>query len=67
MHGWCWSVIFEIIILVCELVAVSKMSKPNKSFTTALVRRHLEVTLPVELDLRFGMRRYLLLITDDKG
>lgn len=58
LHGWCYGVIIEIL---------KPVGKPNKSFISALVRRWLDVTLPVELDLSFGMRHYQVLITGDRG
>lgn len=56
LHGWCESVISEILKPVGDLVAVSKMSHPNKSFISVLVRRRLEVSLPMEVELSFGIR-----------
>lgn len=32
LHDWCWNVISEILKPVCDLIVVSKMSRPNKRF-----------------------------------
>ncbi|KAH7689328.1 Zinc finger CCHC-type protein [Dioscorea alata] len=67
LHGWCRNVISEILRPLGDLVALSKTSRPNKSFISALVRRKPEVVLPFEIDLSYGMRCYNVIITGDKG
>lgn len=67
LHGWCWSVILEVLKKVGELVALSQEFKTNKCFVSALVRRRPGISLPIEIELNLGMRKYLVLLTDDKG
>lgn len=43
------------------------MTIPHKRFISSLVRRRHGVSLPLELDLRIGMRKYQILITRDSG
>lgn len=50
-----------------ELVSLSQEFKTNKRFVSALVRRRLGTMLPMELKLNLGMRKYLLLLTNDRG
>lgn len=65
MHGWCWSVILEVLKTVGEMVSLSQEFKTNKRFVSALVRRRRGVSLPMELELSLGMRRYMVLLTED--
>lgn len=53
--------------MVGELVSLSQQFKTNKRFISALIRRRRGTSLPVELDLSLGMRRYLVILTEDKG
>ncbi|KAH7690551.1 Zinc finger CCHC-type protein [Dioscorea alata] len=66
LHGWCWSVISEVLRPVGELISLSQVSAPHKIFISALVRRRHGVALPLELDLSYGMRRYHIIITSDR-
>lgn len=66
LHGWCWSVILEVLKTVGELISLSQEIKTNKCFVSALVRRRKGVVLPVEIDLSLGMHKYMVLLTDDK-
>lgn len=59
--------ILEVVKIVGELVSLSQELKTNKTFISALVRRRKGVILPVKLDLSLGMRRYQVLLTDDRG
>lgn len=67
LHGWCWSVILEVLKTVGELVVLSQQFKTNKQFVSALMRWRPRTTLPVEMELSLGMRKYLVLLTDDRG
>lgn len=57
----------EVLKKVEELVALSLEFKTNKCLVFALVRRRPGTSLPIELELNLGMRKYLVLLTDDKG
>lgn len=57
----------EILKTVGEMVALSQEFRTNKRFVSALVRRRPGTVLPMELDLNLGMRKYAVLITDDRG
>lgn len=40
---------------------------PHKKFIATLVRPRQRIALPIELDLSFGMRRYKMLLTEERG
>lgn len=67
MHGWCWSVILKVLKSVGELVSLSQEFKTNRRFVSALVRQRMGMTLPIELELSLGMRKYMVLLTEDRG
>lgn len=67
MHGWCWSVILEVLKTIGEQVSLSQEFKTNKRFISALVHRRVGVSLPVELELSLGIRRYMVILMVDKG
>lgn len=56
----------EVVRSVGDLVALSHASTPHKYFISALVHRRVGISLPVELDLSLGMRRYSVLITGER-
>lgn len=49
-----------------ELVAIPQPSKPHKSFLSVLVRCRPRVALLHEVAFSFGMRKFLILITDNR-
>lgn len=53
----------EVLWPVGELVVLSQASVPHKRFLSALVHRRVGVTLPLELDLSLGMRKYSVIFT----
>lgn len=59
--------ILEVLKTVGELVVLSQEFKTNKQFVSALIRRRPRTTLPVQMELSLGMRKYLVLLTDDRG
>ncbi|KAH7682449.1 Zinc finger CCHC-type protein [Dioscorea alata] len=65
LHAWTWSILVDFLKPIGELVAIPQPSKPHKSFISVLVRCRPWVVLPHEVSLSFGMRRYLVLITDN--
>ncbi|XP_039138075.1 uncharacterized protein LOC120275526 [Dioscorea cayenensis subsp. rotundata] len=67
LHGWCWRIIEQVLRPVGDLITLSKASEPHKKFVKALVRRRRGVVLPMELDFSFGMRRYFILFTEERG
>lgn len=60
-------VIEQVLRPVGDLITLSKLLEPYKRFVTVLVRRHRGVKLLLELDFLFGMRRYQVLITKERG
>lgn len=48
-------------------MALSQVSLPHKRFLLVLVRGRAGVSLPPELDLSLGMRKYLILVMGDRG
>lgn len=67
LHGWCWEVIEGVLRYVGKLITLSKISEPHKRFLTVLIRRRRSVALSLELDFSFGMRRYQVLIVEERG
>lgn len=53
--------------MIGELVSLSHVSKPHKLFIIVFVCCRLGSSLSVELDLRFGMHRYQVLLTTDRS
>lgn len=49
-----------------NLITLSKLSKTHKRFVTVVVRRRRGMVLPFGLDFSFGMRRYQVLITEER-
>lgn len=47
-------------------MALSQATVPHKRFITALVRRRVNVSLPLELDLSLGMRKYVVIFTGER-
>lgn len=66
LHAWTWSVLVEHLWQIGELVAIPQPTRPHKSFLSVLVRRRPRVVLPHEVAFNFGMRKFLILITDNK-
>lgn len=66
LHGWCWDTISDVVKPIGELVALSHATIPHKRFLTVLVRRRAGTSLPFELDLSMGMRRYSVLLTGER-
>lgn len=66
LHAWTWSVLVEHLRPTGELVAIPQPTRPHKSFLSVLVRRRPRVILPHEVAFNFGMRKFLILITDNK-
>lgn len=56
----------DILRPIGELVAIPKPSKPHKAFLSVLVRCRHRVILPHEMFLSFGMRKFIILITDNR-
>lgn len=56
----------ELLRPIGELVAIPHPSKPHKSFLFVLVRCRPCVVLPHEVAFSFGMRKFIILITDNK-
>lgn len=50
-----------------DLITLSKQTVPHKGFLSVLIRCRSGVKLPLELDFSFGIRRYLVLITEERG
>lgn len=65
LHAWTWSVLVDLLKPIRELVAIPQPSKPHKSFISVLVRCRNRVALPHEIILSFGMRKFIVLITDN--
>ncbi|XP_039119044.1 uncharacterized protein LOC120255245 [Dioscorea cayenensis subsp. rotundata] len=65
LHAWTWSVLVDVLRPIGELVAIPQPSKPCKSFLSVLVRCRPRVMLPHELILSFGMRKFIVLITNN--
>lgn len=53
--------------MVGEMVALLQEFKTNKRFVSALVCRRPGTVLPLEIELSLGMRKYVVLLTDDRG
>lgn len=66
LHAWTWTVLVELLKPIGEMVAIPQPSKPHKSFLSVLVRCHHRTSLPFEVSLSFGMRRLIVLITDNR-
>lgn len=66
LHAWTWTVLVELLKPIGEMVAIPQPSKPHKSFLSVLVRCHHRTSLPFEVSLSFGMRRFIVLITDNR-
>lgn len=66
LHGWCWSIIAEMLSSMGELVALSQATIPHKRFISTLVRRRAGVSVPMEIELSLGMRKYMVLITGER-
>lgn len=67
LHAWCWSMITEVTRPVGELIALSQAKQPHKHFISVLVRQRAGVSLPMEIELSLGMRRYVVLLTGDRS
>lgn len=67
LHGWSWPVIAKVFKLVDKLISLSQALVPHKMLLTALVRRRLSVSLPMDIDFSFGMHSYKILIIEDRG
>ncbi|KAH7667215.1 Aldehyde dehydrogenase N-terminal protein [Dioscorea alata] len=65
LHAWTWTVLVDFLKPIGELVAIPQPSKPHKSFISVLVRCRPRVVLPHEVVLSFGMRKYIVMITDN--
>lgn len=65
LHAWTWSVLVDVLRPIGELVAIPQPSKPHKSFLSVLVRCRHQVMIPHEMILSFGMRKFVVLITDN--
>lgn len=50
-----------------ELFVLSQAKASHKQFISAMVRHRMGVTLPLELDFIYGMRRYQVLFTGERG
>lgn len=48
-------------------MALSQAVIAHKWFISALVRRRTGVSLPLELEVSLGMRKYIVIITGDRG
>lgn len=66
LHGWCWNLILEMVKPVGDLVALSQTVNPHKWFISTLVRRRAGFSLPFEVELRLGMRKYTVLIAGER-
>lgn len=66
LHAWTWSVLVELLRPIGDLVAIPQPSKPHKAFFSVLVRCRLRVALPHEVEFSFGMRKFIILITDNR-
>lgn len=66
MHGRTWTVLVELLRPIGELVAIPQPSKPHKAFLSVLVRYRPWIILPHEVSFSFGMRKFIVLITDNK-
>lgn len=66
LHAWTWTVLVDLLHPIGELVAIPQPSKPHKAFLSVLVRCHHRTLLPCEVSLSFGMRKFVILITDNK-
>lgn len=60
-------IIERVVRPVGDLITLSKQTVPHKGFLSVLICCRSGVKLPLELDFSFGMRRYLVLITDERG
>lgn len=49
-----------------DLVAIPQPSKPHKAFLSVLVRCYNHAKIPFEVSLSFDMRKFTILITDNK-
>lgn len=67
LHGWSWGIISEVLRPAGELMAISQATTTHKQFITALVRRRAGVSLPLAIDVSLRMRRYIVIITGDRG
>lgn len=67
LHGWCRSIISEVVKPVGELVALSQVTNTHKRFLSTLGSSRAGVTLPFEVELSLRMRKYTVLITGDNG
>lgn len=52
---------------VGELVALSHATTSHKRFLSVLVRRRFGVSLPMEMDLSLGMRKYSVIFTAERA
>lgn len=66
LHAWTWPVLVELLKPIGELVVIPQPSKLHKSFLSVLVRCHHRPSLPFEISLCLGMRRFMVLITDNR-
>lgn len=66
LHAWTWSVLVDILRHIGELVVIPKPSKPHKAFLSVLVHCRHHVVLPHKLFQSFGMRKFIVLITDNR-
>lgn len=66
LHAWTWSVLVELLRPIGELVTIPQPSKPHKAFLSVLVCCRHNVVLPHEVVLSFGMRKFIVLITNNR-
>lgn len=59
--------IVEVLKPVGDVISFSNASVPHKRFLMVLVRRRFNVSLPVEIDFSFGMRRYKVIVTSERS
>lgn len=59
--------IVEVLKPVGDVISFSNASVPYKRFLMVLVRRRFNVSLPVEIDFSFGMRRYKVIVTSERS
>lgn len=63
LHCWNWKIVAEVLKPIGELVSISKSSQVNKRYLGVLLRQRRKASLPHEVELNIGMRRYVVLIT----
>ena len=66
LQVWHFLILVEVLKPIGDLIKISKRTKMNKKSLPMLIRRRIRVAFTHEVEVSFGMRRYIILATNDK-